>query len=62
LTEDDYMLFIDRVKRNNLAKRVKLNDLFDNLDVKRFSVVKTDDIERINKYLSAYNLLNLKHD
>ena len=56
------MLFIDRVKRNNLAKRVKLNDLFDNLDVKRFSVVKTDDIERINKYLSAYNLLNLKHD
>ena len=62
MTEDDYMLFIDRVKRNNLAKRVKLNDLFDNLDVKRFSVVKTDDIERINKYLSAYNLLNLKHD
>ena len=56
-TEDDYMLFIDRVKRNDLATRVKLNDLADNLDVKRLSNIEKADTDRLNKYLKAFNIL-----
>ena len=51
------MLFIDRVKRNNLATRVKLNDLADNLDVKRLSNIEKADTDRLNKYLKAFNML-----
>ena len=56
-TEDDYMLFIDRVKRNDLATRVKLNDLADNLDVKRLSNIEKADTHRLNKYLKAFKML-----
>ena len=51
------MLFIDRVKRNNLAARVKLNDLADNLDVKRLTNIEKADTNRLNKYLKAFNML-----
>ena len=51
------MLFIDRVKRNDLATRVKLNDLADNLDVKRLSNIEKADTDRLNKYLKAFNIL-----
>ena len=51
------MLFIDRVKRNDLATRVKLNDLSDNLDVKRLSNIEKADTDRLNKYLKAFNIL-----
>jgi hypothetical protein len=57
--DEDYSEFIDRVKINPLAVKVKLNDLRDNLDVKRMPEVLEKDLKRLNKYLSAYNeLLN----
>jgi (p)ppGpp synthase/HD superfamily hydrolase len=60
ISEDEvYQEFIDRVKINPLAVKVKLNDLRDNMDIKRMPEVLESDIKRLNKYLSAYNeLLN----
>ena len=55
--DEDYAEFITRVKINHLAVNVKLNDLTDNLDVKRMPEVLESDLKRLNKYLRAYNEL-----
>ena len=58
--DEDYQEFTNRVKINPLAVKVKLNDLTDNLDIKRMPVVLESDLKRLNKYLKAYNeLLNV---
>ena len=58
--DEDYQEFTNRVKINPLAVKVKLNDLTDNLDIKRMPVVLESDLKRLNKYLKAYNeLLNI---
>jgi len=55
--DEDYEEFINRVKINPLAVKVKLNDLNDNHDIKRMPEVIESDLKRLNKYLSAYNEL-----
>ncbi len=55
--DENYDDFIERVKANLLAVKVKLNDLTDNLDIKRMPVVTEKDLNRINKYLKAYQTL-----
>ena len=55
--DEDYEEFITRVKINPLAVKVKLNDLTDNLDIKRMPEVLESDLKRLNKYLRAYNEL-----
>lgn len=47
----------ERIKLNPLAVKVKLNDLRDNLDIKRMPEVLESDLNRLNKYLRAYNEL-----
>ena len=55
--DEDYAEFITRVKINPLAVKVKLNDLTDNLDIKRMPEVLESDLKRFNKYIKAYNEL-----
>jgi hypothetical protein len=55
--DEEYAEFITRVKINPLAVNVKLNDLTDNLDIKRMPEVLESDLKRLNKYLRAYNEL-----
>jgi (p)ppGpp synthase/HD superfamily hydrolase len=55
--DEDYAEFITRVKINPLAVKVKLNDLTDNMDIKRMPEVLESDMKRLNKYLKAYNEL-----
>ncbi|PSL46845.1 hypothetical protein CLV51_103830 [Chitinophaga niastensis] len=52
--EEDYGHFVDRTLQNRLACMVKLNDLTDNMDIRRMTDVKEKDIARLNKYLQAY--------
>lgn len=52
--EEAYDKFINRVKINPLAVKVKLNDLNDNLDIKRMPEILESDLKRLNKYLKAY--------
>jgi (p)ppGpp synthase/HD superfamily hydrolase len=55
--DEDYNAFIVRVMTNRLAIKVKINDLTDNLDVKRMKQLTVNDLHRINKYLKAYHML-----
>ena len=58
LSEDeDYDHFIERVKTNPLADKVKLNDLKDNMDITRLGEVTEKDLARLNKYIRAYRQL-----
>ncbi|SEW33773.1 phosphohydrolase [Chitinophaga arvensicola] len=52
--DEDYEHFVDRTLQNRLACMVKLNDLTDNMDIRRMTDVKEKDIARLNKYLHAY--------
>ena len=58
LSEDeDYDHFIERVKTNPLAVKVKINDLKDNIDITRLGEVTEKDLARLNKYIRAYRQL-----
>ena len=58
LSEDeDYDHFIERVKTNPLAVKVKINDLKDNMDITRLGEVTEKDLARLNKYIRAYRQL-----
>jgi (p)ppGpp synthase/HD superfamily hydrolase len=55
--EESYDDYISRIKTNKLAIAVKLNDLEDNMDVRRMPVMEVKDVGRFNKYLKAYHQL-----
>lgn len=54
---ENYDDFISRVLTNELAARVKLNDLEDNLDLSRLKTVSPADIGRCEKYKRARALI-----
>ncbi len=54
---EEYEEFIKRVKRNPLARRVKIADLKDNLDLKRIKKPKKGDYKRMKKYRDALSEL-----
>lgn len=51
---EDYDDFISRIMTNPLAVKVKLNDLEDNLDMSRLTVLTETDIVRAQKYKRAF--------
>ena len=51
---EDYLL---RVKKNDLARRVKINDLLDNSNLTRLTVITFSDILRQQKYNKALMFL-----
>lgn len=55
--EEPYDRFIARVKRNPLATAVKLNDLTDNMDIRRLPYLSDKDVKRLKRYLKAYKRL-----
>ena len=61
LSENEpYDKFIARVKANPLAVAVKINDLSDNMDIRRLDSLTEKDFKRLQKYHRAYKqLLNL---
>ena len=54
---EPYDKFIARVKTNPLAVAVKLNDLSDNMDIRRLPYLSDKDVKRLKKYLKAYKQL-----
>jgi (p)ppGpp synthase/HD superfamily hydrolase len=54
---ENYDDFIERVKKNPLAVAVKINDLTDNMDIRRLPYLSDKDIKRLKKYLKAYKRL-----
>ncbi|QSQ19860.1 GTP pyrophosphokinase [Pyxidicoccus parkwayensis] len=51
---ETYEAFIERVRPHALARRVKLADLEDNMDVRRLAAVTPKDAERLARYRAAW--------
>jgi hypothetical protein len=54
---ENYDDFIERVKKNPLAVAVKINDLTDNMDIRRLPYLSDKDVKRLKKYPKAYKRL-----
>lgn len=54
---ESYDQFLDRVLPNAIARKVKLADLEDNMDVRRMPEVTEAGRERLSKYIKAWNRL-----
>ena len=55
---EDYQSYLNSVKKNKLARAVKLADLRHNSDLTRLTKVTEKDIERKEKYQRAIDFLN----
>ena len=56
--EQDYQTYLETVKKNPLARVVKLADLKHNSDLSRLSSITEKDRERLKKYKKAIDLLS----
>jgi len=54
---ESYEAFVARAAKNPSARRVKLADLEDNMDVRRLEAVTDKDSARLTKYLTAWRYL-----
>ena len=56
--EQDYQTYLETVKKNPLARLVKLADLKHNSDLSRLSSITEKDKERLKKYKKAIDFLS----
>lgn len=54
---ESYDEFVTRAAAHPVARRVKLADLEDNMDVRRTGTLADDDVERLGRYLRAWRRL-----
>ena len=54
---EDYDEYLQRSKSNSIARKVKIADLEHNMDVRRFNILKEEDLKRLNKYLRAWKYM-----
>ena len=60
--DQDYTEFVKQTEKSPLAVSVKMNDLQDNMNLTRFNRPITEkDMNRLNKYLTAYLYLKDKY-
>lgn len=60
LTHDDeteYFDYVRAIRKNPIAKKVKLADLEHNSNLSRLDVVTEKDLKRVEKYKKAYRIL-----
>ena len=55
--DEDYTAFIHRAAANPIAKKVKIADLEDNMNMLRFKTLSDKDLERLKKYHLHWNML-----
>ena len=53
-----YMDYIRGIKKNEIARKVKLADLRHNMDLTRIQSVSEEDFKRVKKYKKAYDVLS----
>ena len=60
--DESYMDFIKRIKNSNNddAKKIKLLDIIDNMDLTRLDEITHDDLKRCEKYRKAFKVLSSK--
>ena len=60
LCHDDsvpYLEYVQAIRGDQIARKVKLADLHHNSDLTRLNVITTQDIERVEKYKQAIEIL-----
>lgn len=55
--DQDYIYYIYIIKKNRMARTVKIADLEHNMDIKRLDSLTDADYKRLKKYLNAYKEL-----
>jgi (p)ppGpp synthase/HD superfamily hydrolase len=55
--DETYEQYVERAAADPLARRVKLADLEDNMDLRRLDNVADKDRERLERYLNAWRYL-----
>ena len=55
----DYQVYLETVKKNSLARVVKLADLKHNSDLSRLTSITEKDRERLKKYKKAIDFLSM---
>ncbi len=54
---ESYPDFIQRAKANPLARKVKIADIEDNINILRLTSLSSTDLERLKKYHTAWQVL-----
>ena len=54
---ESYEQFIKRASKNPIARRVKIADLEDNMNIQRIEKIKPKDLERLQKYHKSWYFL-----
>jgi len=57
---ENYEAFVARASANPLARRVKLADLEDNMDIRRLPAIDDKDLARLNRYIAAWQHIKEK--
>ena len=52
-----YEAYVLRLKPNRVARKIKLADLQHNMDIRRMDRVRPEDVERLEKYRRAWEIL-----
>ena len=52
-----YMDYVRNIKKNPIARKVKMADLSHNMDLSRLANVTDEDLARVEKYKKAYEIL-----
>ncbi len=55
-----YEGYVERLKADAMARRIKVADLEDNSDIRRLSGIEEKDLERLRKYHRAWQILRPK--
>ncbi|MBN1285852.1 MAG: GTP pyrophosphokinase [Anaerolineae bacterium] len=59
---ESYEAFVERAAAHPLARRVKLADLEDNMDIRRLPAVTPDDLARLQRYRRAWEVIKGKEE
>jgi len=57
----DYQNYLEKISENNLARKIKIEDIKDNLNLTRLTSVSAQDLERAKKYHVALQFLEGKN-
>jgi (p)ppGpp synthase/HD superfamily hydrolase len=56
-TGETYWDFVARAKKNTIARKVKIVDLEDNMDVRRMTKITEEDQDRLKRYHKAWVIM-----
>ncbi len=54
---ESYEHYIQDISKNTLATKIKLLDLYDNIDITRLHTITDNDLKRVKKYHAAIQVL-----